>query len=283
MGRFPLFLGAFVAAASTLVAGAQQGSDEDVARRQLDSGRSFARQGNYPEALKDFRAVADTHPSSSVADDALLEIARYYLDVAGNTTDAGTAVDTILKKYPTSDSAPSAYVIAGRLALARSHQAVDLEAATANFDRVPRLFPASEAVAPALVYGAEAYWYGGRLDDALANLERVEVDYRSDPAAPLAYLDAARVLVSMGDAASAMEALQQVRNRWPTSPEAAKALGAVVVAVSDQRESPGGPRVRPERRHRGTAQARERPRRGRDRPQRRVLGERAGPRRRRAG
>jgi TolA-binding protein len=225
MRRFPLLIGAFVAAGSTLVLGARgQSTDEDVARRQLDSGRSFSRQGNYAEALKDFRAVADTHPNTSVADDALLEIARYYLDVAGNMVEANTAVDAILKKYPTSDSAPSAYVIAGRLALARGHQAADLEGALANFDRVPRLFPASEAVAPSLVYAAQAEWYGGRLDDALANLERVEVDYRSDPAAPLAYLTAARVLVSMGDPVSAMEALQQVRNRWPTSPEASKAL-----------------------------------------------------------
>jgi len=30
-------------------------SDEDVARRQLESGRAFARQNNYAEALKDFR------------------------------------------------------------------------------------------------------------------------------------------------------------------------------------------------------------------------------------
>lgn len=239
MRRFPLFLGAWVAAASTLVAGAQ-GTDEDVARRQLDSGRSFARQGNYPEALKDFRAVADTHPNTSVADDALLEIARYYLDIAGNSTDAGTAVDTILKKYPTSDSAPSAYVIAGRLALARSHQPADLEAAMANFERVPRLFPASEAVASALVYGARADWYRGHLDDALAALERVEVDYRNDPAAPLAYLDAARVLVSMGDPASAMEALQHVRNRWPTSPEASRALAQLSLLYRIYVKAPAG-------------------------------------------
>ena len=76
--------------ASTLVRRrAAPGSDEDVARRQLESGRSFARQGNYTEALKDFRAVADTHAATSVADDALLEIARYYLDVAGDHEGSG--------------------------------------------------------------------------------------------------------------------------------------------------------------------------------------------------
>ena len=41
---------------------------------------------------------------------------------------ATAAVDDILKKYATSNSAPDAYVIAGRLALSRSHQQVDLDA-----------------------------------------------------------------------------------------------------------------------------------------------------------
>ena len=82
---------------------AQTPVNEDVARRQLESGRSFARQGNYAEALKDFRSVADTHAATSVADDALLEIARYYLDVADDQKETAAAVDRILTKYATSD------------------------------------------------------------------------------------------------------------------------------------------------------------------------------------
>src|SRR5215471_12354000 len=120
-------VGAFVALGATTAA-QQSSSDEDVARRQLESGRSFMRQGNYTEALKDFRAVADTHATSSVADDALLEIGRYYFEIANDYPAASTAVDDLLKKYPTSNSAPDAYVLAGRLALARSHQPSDLEA-----------------------------------------------------------------------------------------------------------------------------------------------------------
>ena len=125
----------------------QAAANEEVARRQLESGRAFARQGNYTEALKDFRAVAETFATTSFADDALLEIARYYLDVEGNAAQAAEAVDQILRMYSTSDSAPDAYVMSGRLALARSRQGDDLKAAIANFDRVIRLFPNSGAVA----------------------------------------------------------------------------------------------------------------------------------------
>src|SRR5437667_4370296 len=111
-----------VALLSAAALAQSQSSDEEVARNQLESGRKFLQQGNYAQSLQDFKAVAETHASSSVADNALLEIARYYLDIAGDVTEAAAAVDTILKKYPTSDSAPEAYVMAGRLALAKSHQ-----------------------------------------------------------------------------------------------------------------------------------------------------------------
>jgi TolA-binding protein len=204
-------------------------ADEDVARRQLESGRAFVRQGNYTEAMKDFRAVADSHPTSSVADNALLEIARYYLDVAGDMNEAMTAVDSLLKKYPTADAAPDGYVMMGRLALARGHQPAELETALANFDRVTRLFPDSDAVPASLVLAAEAYVYQGRLNEARANLARVQSEYPRSSAAAEAYLAAGRVLLAQGDPIAAMEELQQVRNHWPSTPNAAAALGRLTI------------------------------------------------------
>lgn len=219
-------LGAALTAAAPA---AQQAANEEVARRQLESGRAFARQGNYTEALKDFRAVAETHAATSVADDALLEIARYFLDVAGDSAQASAAVDSILRNYATSDSAPDAYVMGGRLALARSRQSADLDAALANFDRVIRLFPASDAVARSLQLSGETFYYAGRLDDALANLGRVTAEYPATQAAAEAYLAAGRVLVALGRPALAMEELQQVRNRWPDSEAAATALARITL------------------------------------------------------
>jgi TolA-binding protein len=200
------------------------GSDEELARRQLESGRTFARQGKFNEALRDFKVVAETYPTSSVADDALSEIAHYYLDKVGDFKEAEAAVTQILKKYPNSNSAPDAHNMEGRLALARSHQTVDLDAALANFDRVPRLFPGTEAVPRALVLAGEALWYAKRYDEAMAELARVEAEYPTDPAAAGAYLAAGRVRVPLGDPIAALEELQQVRDRFPASAEAPLAL-----------------------------------------------------------
>src|SRR5579871_2910800 len=216
--------GLVAASAGWLAAQTASASDEDLARRQLESGRVFARQGKYNEALRDFHVVAETYPTSSVADDAWSEIAHYYLDLVGDYEQAEAAVTAILKKYPNSNSAPDAHNMEGRLALARSHQQADLDAALANFDRVPRLFPGTEAVPRALVLAGETLWCEKRYDDAILELARVEAEYPTDAAAATAYLDAGRVRVPLGDPIAAMEELQQVRDRFPNSVEAPLAL-----------------------------------------------------------
>lgn len=237
---------AIVVAGSCLMAGVvsaqqPQAAEEEQARRQLESGRSFARQGNYAEAMRDFRAVADTYASTSVADNAWLEIARYNIDIAGDLKEAATAVDAILKKYPTSDSAPGATLIKGRLAMSVSHQAADLDSALANFDRVWRIFPASDAVPQALALAGDVLWYQGRYDEALSSVARAEVEYPNDPATAQAHVNAARVLVTRGDPIGAMEELQQVRNRWPGSPDAEDALGRLTMLNRLHVRSRSGP------------------------------------------
>ena len=249
-----MMCGAWLAAMTAAVPAFAQG-EEDQARRQLESGRSFARQGNYAEAVRDFRVVADTYAATSVADDALLELARYYFNIARDTKEATTAVETLLKRYPTSDSAAEAYLITGRLAMARSHSSGDLDTALANFDRVSRLFPNSAVVPHSLVAAGEAYWLLGRHDDALASLVRVEVEYPNNPVTAQAHLFAAQVLVARGDAISAMEELQQIRNRWPQSEDAEIALGRLTILhrlyvrtktgapYAATAETPGPPRI----------------------------------------
>ncbi len=93
---------------------------EEFARRQYDSGQECLRSGKDSEALKDFQAVVDSYPGSSDADDAMLAIARYQLDIARDPAAAQVTAESLLKKFPTSDSIPMAYVIAGQAMVARS-------------------------------------------------------------------------------------------------------------------------------------------------------------------
>ncbi|MEO5897433.1 MAG: tetratricopeptide repeat protein [Vicinamibacterales bacterium] len=217
---------AFVVLAFTATAevrSATQSSD-DLARRQYDSGVSFVQNGRYTEALKDFQAVVDSFPQSASADDALLQICLYQLEIAQDQAAAQTAVDKLLKDYPASDSAPMGYVLTGRLTIARSHAAADVEAALASFERASRLFPGSPAVAAARFYAGDALRLARRNDDALLQFRRVALEYPESIWAARASLAAATDLVATDRALQAFGSLQRIRQQFPASAEAAMAL-----------------------------------------------------------
>jgi TolA-binding protein len=225
MYRVLMPLGAAVLALAALaeVNPSAQGG-EDLARRQYDSGLAFVQNGRYAEALKDFQAVVDSFPKSAVADDALLQIAQYQLDVAHDQDAAQTAADRLLKEYASSDSAPMAYVLNGRLTIARSRAAADVETALASFERVPRLFPGSPAVAAARYYAGDTLRLARRTDDALQQLLRVTLEYPQSIWAARADLASAINMVAAGRATQALGRLQRIRQQFPGSPEAARAL-----------------------------------------------------------
>jgi TolA-binding protein len=206
---------------------AQAPQEEDVAKRQYESGLALASSGNHAEAVKDFQTVAQAFPRSSVADNALLEIGRYQLDVAGTVDQALATADQIIKTYPTSDSAPYAHILSGRVSLARGRTPADLDTALASFDRVPRLFPDSDAVPRALALSGEVLRLQRRNDDALERFRMVTSGFASNPAAAMAHLGSGLTLATTGDPVGAMEEFQRVRDRWPSAPEAAAALNRI--------------------------------------------------------
>jgi outer membrane protein assembly factor BamD (BamD/ComL family) len=200
-----------------------QANVEDQARRQLESGRDFYRAGRYLEAVKDFQTVAEGYPTSSVADDALLAVAEYQLEIAGDPISARATADTLIKKYATADSAPMGYVITGRATLEIDQTPAGLDSALASFDRVPRLFPKSDAVAPALYYGAEVDRRADRPASALDRLQRLALEFPRSVWAARSGLMEARLLVGAGQPKEALRALQRVIRRFPSSDEATAA------------------------------------------------------------
>lgn len=213
---------AFLVVATTISPHAQ--SSEEYARRQYESGMSFLQNRRYAEALKDFQSVIDAYPTSSVADDAMLEIARYQFEVSRDFAAAEQTIDQLVKKYPRADATPQAHVMLGRLLLARSHARADAETALASFERAARLFPESGVAPAAGFFGGEVLRLIGRSDEALERYELVSASYPKDPWASRSMLGAAAGLVAAGRIAPAMEKLQRVRQRFAGTPEADRAL-----------------------------------------------------------
>jgi outer membrane protein assembly factor BamD (BamD/ComL family) len=102
-------------------------SGEELPRRQYESGLSFLKGQRYAEALKDFQAIIESHPKSLVADNALLQIALYQIDVAKDLPASQSAIDQLLKTYPDTDSAPMAYVVGGRISMAKGRTPSDVD------------------------------------------------------------------------------------------------------------------------------------------------------------
>ena len=199
-------------------------TQEDSARRRLESGRDFMRAGNFGEALKDFQVVLQTYPTSSVADDALLEMATYYLEKAKDARMAEQQADQLLKQYSESDSAPMALVLKGRCAMAAGSSAEQVNAAIASFDRVPRLFEGTDAVPAAMYWAGEAARLGGRRDEAIERFGRLATQYPGADVTRRALLGSAISLIAASQPIRAMEQLQRARQSFPSSEEARTAL-----------------------------------------------------------
>jgi TolA-binding protein len=198
----------------------QSGSGEDFARRQYETGLAFMRDGRYQEALKDFQAVADNHPSSAFADQALLQIATYHFEQARDVAKASATLEQLLKAYPTGRAAPFAYLLSGRIAAAGAPSKDRADAALASFERARRLFPVPEVTAAAGYYTGEALRASGRCADAMKAYQDVIVDYPRLGWSSRAELGVGRCLVTLDRAREAMPHLQRVRRAGAGVPAA---------------------------------------------------------------
>ena len=201
-----------------------QSSTGEFARRQYENGLSLMQSQVYVEALKDFQAVIDSFPKSSVADNALMQIATYRLEVAHDIAAAQAATDRLLKEYPETDSAPMAHVMTGRIRIAGGHAPADVDAALASFERVARLFPNDDAVPEAAFRAGDTLRRVRRNDEALERFRRVAMEYPRSIWTARATLAASTCLVESNNPLRALDDLQRIRRQFPGSPEAAEAL-----------------------------------------------------------
>ncbi|MGE3955179.1 MAG: tetratricopeptide repeat protein [Vicinamibacterales bacterium] len=240
MKSTPLRIVSALVVAFGVSAGAQQ-NNEEFARRQFDSGMTFLQNRRFGEALKDLQAVVDSFAASSVADNALLQIAQYQLETAHDLDAAQAAVDKLLKDYPDTDSAPMAHVVAGRISMTKGHAPADLDAALASFERVPRLFPGNDAVAAAGFFAGEALRAFRRDADALERYRRVTMEYPRSSWSARASLAAGYCLVQMEKPTQALLEFQRARQLFPGAPTAAEALNLNTIAYRLYVRNPAQP------------------------------------------
>jgi TolA-binding protein len=212
---------ALVILVSGLSSAAQAPSD--LARQHLESGIQFYEQQRYNQALNDFQIIVSSMATSEFADDALLRIGRYYLDVEENFTKAKENLDTILRSYPTSDSAPGAYYYLGEVIYRSDRTGRTLDDALANYQRV-FLYPDNPWIPAALYSTGAALERQGKFQEAVDAYFTVIVDHPRSEWTGGARLGVGRSFVRQGDPAEAMVQFQEARNTLPDGKEAESAL-----------------------------------------------------------
>lgn len=219
-----------LAAALLAAAGAHaQQSPEQQARSLLEDGRAYFAQGKYKQALDNFNTIVTGFPNTDSIDDALLEIGRYQSEVEGDAEKARQSFEAVAQRFPQSDSAPGAYYSLGLLTLNKAGSQAELDDAQAQFTRVQRLYPRSPWVPRALSASGLVQRKAGRLEDAIEAQRRVSLEYPTSDAAAVAQFQVGHCLALLGDARQAMEAFQDVRNRFPDSPWAGRALERITL------------------------------------------------------
>jgi TolA-binding protein len=204
---------------------AQEESAEVQAQRLLDEGREYWRSGKLKQALDNFQIVTTSFAGTNAEGQALLEIGRYRMEVEGDEEAARKAFEQVSRDHAQSDAAPGAYHYLGLLLLQGATTPSELDDALAHFSRVATLYPrSSEWVARSLQATAMVHRRAGRFEDAVAFNRRVALEYPASDTASRAQFEAGHALALLGDPRLAMEEFQQVRNRFPESPWANRAL-----------------------------------------------------------
>ena len=206
-----------------LVSSLAPAQTSDTAFKQFESGLQFYEQGRYKQALSDFEIVVSMG-DSEYSDDALLKIGEYYLEIAEDFEKAREYFDQVLQNYATKDAAPGAYYYIGLVTMRSSFEAQALDDATANFQRVIRLYPESPWVPAAYFSTGTALERRGAWQEAVDAYFLVISEYPDSAWAAAAQLDLGRSLVRMGDPMQGMIEIQRVRIRYPESAEAAEAV-----------------------------------------------------------
>jgi len=201
----------------TLAASISQGqAPSDLARQHLESGIQFYEQQRYNQALNDFQIIVTSMATSEYADDALLRIGRYYLDVEEDFAKAKDNLDSILKSYPTSDSAPGAYYYLGEVTYHSDRTGKTLDDALANYQRV-FLYPDNPWIPAALYSTGTALERQGKFQEAVDAYFQVIVDHPRSEWTAGARLGVGRSFVRQGDPVEAMTQFQEARNTHPES------------------------------------------------------------------
>jgi len=183
---------------------------EDLGKKYYESAISYLNNGNYKQAIEDFESIIKSLPDSSYADDALLELGRYYLEIENNKVQAERYFSLLKEKYVKTENGPAGYYYLGRTNLLLGATVEDLNNAYANFERIPVLFAKSKWVQQAFHDAGVAQRYLGNNTKAIALLNEAIEKFPKTVFTDLSKLELGICYLKIGKTALALDYIQQV-------------------------------------------------------------------------
>ena len=197
----------------------------DLAARMLENARTHLREKRFSDGVKALQEVIAQNPNTSVAADALLELATYHFAVSGDLAAAQTAAESLTSTYRQfANAAAMGWVMKGRILLEQSRRPEQMTTALSNFNSVDTIYPKSEPVPMAGYYAGETLRLMGQHQASIERLRAVIANYPTSPWAARALLSTGVSLVVADQSLPAMDALQRVRLHFPGTTEAQRAL-----------------------------------------------------------
>jgi outer membrane protein assembly factor BamD (BamD/ComL family) len=216
---------ALVAAGLAAYAPPLAAQGEELAARMLENARTNLRDKRYADGVKALELVVNQNPNTSVAADALLELANYHFGTSGDLAAAQTAAESLTSTYRQfTNAAAMGWVMKGRILLVQSRGPQPMTTALSNFNSVGTIYPKSDPVPMAGYYAGETLRLTGQYKAAIDRLRSVISNYPTSPWAARALLSSAVSQVADAQPLAAMETLQRIRLRFPGMPESQAAL-----------------------------------------------------------
>ena len=207
--------------------------------RTYAQGLEAVRQGKREDAARILRKVFTDFPDSPYAPPAILKVAEMLYPVTSweqvgsappaAIKEAGDLLTTLAQKYRSSREAPRALVRLGYLALEPANPKAELEEACSRFAASAQSYPDSDAADDAYLGSGICEALRARPARAADFFTRLLDEHPGSPLAPEALYRLGAALSHLGDPAEAMLALQEVRDRYPESRFAARALDRITL------------------------------------------------------
>lgn len=185
-------------------------NQEDLGKKYYESAMAYMQAGNFIQAIADLQSIVKSLPDSAYADEALLELGKYYMEQENDKKNAELYFSMLKEKYIKTENGPGGYYYLGKVGLFFGATQEELNNAYANFERIPLLFPKSKWTQQALYESGTTQRYLGQPLKASALLNQAIEKFPGTLYTDQAKLELAICYLQLNQPSIALRYVQQV-------------------------------------------------------------------------